>query len=69
MTVKDILDLSTDDIYIYDVNNTDDRMMTINRIAYKKGMVSEKIVNSEVADISSFTIGVLRVKIHWTKEE
>lgn len=69
MTVKDILDLSTDDIYIYDVNNTDDRMMTINRIAYKKGMISEKIVNSEVADISSFTIGVLRVKIHWTKEE
>lgn len=36
MTVKDILDLSTDDIDIYDVNNTDDRMVTINRIAYKK---------------------------------
>lgn len=42
MTVKDILDLSTDDIDIYDVNNTDDCMMTINRIAYKKGMVLEK---------------------------
>ena len=42
MTVKDILDLSTDDIDIYDVNNTDDRMVTINRIAYKKGMVLEK---------------------------
>lgn len=68
MTVKDILDLSTDDIDIYDVNNTD-CMMTINRIAYKKGMVLEKIVNSEVADIFAFTIGVLRVKIHWTKEE
>lgn len=68
MTVKDILDLSTDDIDIYDVNNTDDRMMTINRIAYKKGMVSERIVNSEVADIFAFT-GVLRVQIHWTKEE
>ena len=39
MTVKDILDLSTDDIDIYDVNNADDCMMTINRIAYKKGMV------------------------------
>lgn len=69
MTVKDILDLSTDNIDIYDVNNTVDRMMTINRIAYKKGMVSERIVNSEVADIFAFTIGVLRVKIHWTKEE
>lgn len=68
MTVKDILDLSTDDIDIYDVNNTIDRMMTINRIAYKKGMVSERIVNSEVADIFAFT-GVLRVQIHWTKEE
>ena len=68
MTVKDILDLSTDDIDIYDVNNTDDCMMTINRIAYKKGMVLEKIVNSEVADIFAST-GVLRVKIHWTKEE
>ena len=68
MTVKDILDLSTDDIDIYDVNNTDDCMMTINRIAYKKGMVLEKIVNSEVADIFAFT-GVLRVKIHWTKEK
>lgn len=68
MTVKDILDLSTDDIDIYDVNNTDDRMVTINRIAYKKGMVLEKIVNSEVVDIFAFT-GVLRVKIHWTKEE
>ena len=55
MTVKDILDLSTDDIDIYDVNNTIDRMMTINRIAYKKGMVSERIVNSEVADIFAFT--------------
>lgn len=68
MTVKDILDLSTDDIDIYDVNNADDCMMTINRIAYKKGMVLEKIVNSEVADIFAFT-GVLRVKIYWTKEE
>ena len=69
MTVKDILDLSTDDIDIYDVNNTDDCMMTINRIAYKKGMVLEKIVNSEVADIFAFT-GVLRVNIHYqTKEE
>nr|DAW17688.1 MAG TPA: hypothetical protein [Caudoviricetes sp.] len=68
MTVKDILDLSTDDIDIYDVNNTIDRMVTINRIAYKKGMVLEKIVNSEVADIFAFT-GVLRVTIHWTKEE
>lgn len=68
MTVKDILDLSTDDIDIYDVNNTIDRMMTINRVAYKKGMVSERIVNSEVADIFAFP-GVLRVQIHWTKEE
>ena len=68
MTVKDILDLSTDDIDIYDVNNTIDRMVTINRIAYKKGMVLEKIVNSEVADIFAFT-GVLKVTIHWTKEE
>lgn len=68
MTVKDILDLSTDGIDIYDVNNTIDRMVTINRIAYKKGMVLEKIVNSEVADIFAFT-GVLRVTIHWTKEE
>ena len=68
MTVKDILDLSTDDIDIYAVNNTIDRMVTINRIAYKKGMVLEKIVNSEVADIFAFT-GVLRVTIHWTKEE
>ena len=68
MTVKDILDLSTDDIDIYDVNNTIDRMVTINRIAYKKGMVLEKIVNSEVADIFAFT-GVLRVTIHWTKKE
>lgn len=58
MTVKDILDLSTDDIDIYDVNNT----------LTKKGMVSERIVNSEVADIFAFT-GVLRVQIHWTKEE
>lgn len=68
MTVKDILDLSTDGVDIYDVNNTD-CMMTIDRIAYKKGMVLEKLLNSEVADISAFTIGVLRVKIHWTKEE
>lgn len=68
MTVKDILDLSTDDIDIYDVNNTD-HMMTITRIAYEKGMVLEKIVNSEVTGISAFAIGVLRVKIHWTKEE
>lgn len=68
MTVKDILDLSTDSVYIYDVNNTN-RMMTIDRIAYKKGMVLEKLLNSEVADISAFAIGVLRVKIHWTKEE
>lgn len=43
MTVKDILDLSTDDIDIYDVNNTD-CMMTIDRIAYKKGMVLEKTI-------------------------
>jgi hypothetical protein len=68
MTVKDILDLSTDDINIYDVNNTD-CMMTINRIAYEKGMVLEKIVNSEVADIFAFTIGVLRVTIRWPREE
>lgn len=68
MTVKDILDLSTDDIDIYDVSNTD-HMMTINRIAYEKGMVLEKIVNSEVADIFSFAIGVLRVTINWSKEE
>lgn len=68
MTVKDILDLSTDDIDIYDVNNTD-RMMTIYRIAYKKGMVLEKLLNSKVADISAFTIGVLRVTIHWPREE
>jgi hypothetical protein len=68
MTVKDILDLGTDSVDIYDVNNTN-RMMTIDRIAYKKGMVLEKLLNSEVADISAFPIGVLRVKIHWTKEE
>lgn len=68
MTVKDILDLSTNNINIYDINNTN-YIITINRIAYKKGMLSEKLLNSEVADISAFTIGVLRVKIHWTKEE
>nr|DAW65697.1 MAG TPA: hypothetical protein [Caudoviricetes sp.] len=68
MTVKDILDLSTNNINIYDINNTN-YIITINRIAYKKGMVLEKLLNSEVADISAFTIGVLRVKIHWTKEE
>lgn len=68
MTVKDILDLSTNNINIYDINNTN-YIITINRIAYKKGMVLEKLLNSEVADISAFTIGVLRVKIHWTKEK
>ena len=68
MTVKDILDLSTDDIDIYDVNDID-CMVTINRIAYEKGMVLEKIVNSEVVDIFAFTTGGLRVKIHWKKEK
>lgn len=37
MTVKDILDLSTDDIDIYDVNNTDDRMI-------KGGIRDEKVI-------------------------
>lgn len=68
MTVKDILDLSTDSVDIYDVNNTN-CMMTIDRIVYKKGMVLEKLLNSEVADIFAFTTGRLRVKIHWKKEE
>lgn len=40
MTVKDILDLSTNNINIYDINNTN-YIITINRIAYKKGMVLE----------------------------
>lgn len=62
MTVKDILDLGTDSVDIYDVNNTN-RMMTIDRIAYKKGMVLEKLLNSEVADIMALGISEFNIRI------
>lgn len=68
MTVKDILDLGTDSVDIYDVNNTN-RMMTIDRIAYKKGMVLEKLLNSEVADIMALGISEFNIRIVWPREE
>lgn len=69
MTVKDILEISHDDVAVYDVD-TMGCMITINHNSYENGMVLEKIANSEVVSISALDVYRFKVNIHYqTKEE
>lgn len=68
MTVKDILDLSMDNIAVCDANNISCNTI-INRNVYENGMLSEKLVNSEVVSITALDTYTLKIKINWPREE
>lgn len=67
MTVKDILDLSTDTIIVHDKDSGLDLTNTCD--VYKSGMLSEKILNSKVVAVKSSDKGSLTVTVHWKEEE
>lgn len=64
MTVKDISKISLgDDIHIDSVDNM--ALITTNCYEYRRGMLSEKLLNSEVADIMAVGIGEFSIRIAW----
>lgn len=70
MTVKDILETSLgDDIHIDNANNNDMALITTNCYEYRRGMLSEKLLNSEVVDIMAVGIGEFSIRIVWPREE
>lgn len=68
MTVKDILEISLgDDVHIDSVDNM--ALITTNCHEYRIGMLSEKLLNSEVADIMALGISEFNIRIVWPREE
>lgn len=68
MTVKDILEISLgDDIHIDSVDNM--TLMTTNCYEYRRGMLSEKLLNSEVVDIMALGFNEFNIRIVWPREK
>lgn len=68
MTVKDILEISLgDDIHIDSVDNM--ALITTNCYEYRRGMLSEKLLNSKVADIMAVGNNEFSISIVWPREE
>lgn len=67
MTVKDILEISLgDDIHIDSVDNM--ALITTNCYEYRSGMLSEKLLNSEVVDIMALGFSEFNIRIVWPRE-
>lgn len=63
MTVKDILEISLgDDIHIDNMDNNM-ALITTNCYEYRRGMLSEKLLNSEVVDIMALGISEFSIRI------
>lgn len=68
MTVKDVLEISLgDDIHIDSVDNM--ALITTNCYEYRRGMLSEKLLNSKVADIMAVGNNEFSISIVWPREE
>lgn len=68
MTVKDVLEISLgDDIHIDSVDNM--ALITTNCYEYRRGMLSEKLLNSEVDDIMAVENSEFSINIVWPREE
>lgn len=68
MTVKDILEKSLgDNIHINSVDNM--TLTTTNRYEYRRGMLSEKLLNSEVVDMMALGFNDFAIRIVWSREE
>lgn len=68
MTVKDVLEISLgDDIHIDSVDNM--ALITTNCYEYRRGMLSEKLLNSEVTDIMAVGNSEFSINIVWPREE
>lgn len=68
MNVKDILEISLgDDIHIDSVDNM--TLMTTNCYEYRRGMLSEKLLNSEVVDIMALGFNEFNIRIVWPREK
>ena len=68
MTVKDILEISLgDDIHIDSVDNM--ALITTNCYEYRRGMLSEKLLNSKVVDIMAVGNSEFSISIVWPREE